>query len=178
MPPVSRARWRAWSRSFVSRASASTVLRAPISLHLCHRLADSLCRRQRCLRSPVSVRGSGAPHSPLVLGSRLRALSRYALPATLRKPGACRPWQARSPGRAFTGCSPLPRLTPVPVAGQYFLAMLPAALRKPGACRPWQARSAGGRFTGSSSLPRLALSFAPCGLAPALCAGAAQVALP
>ncbi len=106
--------------------------------------------------------GQRAIHGPLA-GRHFLAM----LPAALRKPGACHPWQARSAGGRFTGSSALLRLAPVlcPLraracvrrgsyasrlrrcrrrrrdvlaGGDFPRFRFPAPRRKPGVCPPWR----------------------------------------
>ncbi len=60
------------------------------------------------LRLPLGVRRRHLPVPTTDAGLR-----RSAFPALACKSGACRPWQARSAGRRFTGPSPLPA-SPMP----------------------------------------------------------------
>jgi hypothetical protein len=65
-------------------------------------------------------RGSLARRSAQMV--RPRHFLRARLPCFARKPGAHRPWCARSPGRGFTGSPPIIRLAPVPGANAGVLA--------------------------------------------------------
>ncbi len=119
-------------------------------------------RRCQCSAPVVSEASSARRYrraAPVLRPSRPRQRepelrSFFALlSCSARKPGALPPWRARSPGRAFTGCSPLPRLTPAPAGGRYFPVPAPFGLA-PRAGRGSASRSAStlARVAGDSPL--------------------------